>query len=402
VSGVARLEGRLLFSGASGGELAPGRLEFESGRITRLERVDLDGADKLPVIAPGLVDLHIHGFGGFDPLEDGGLAGMARALAAAGTTAFQPTLFPAEPAALGRDVEACWEAAGALASEGGCARVLGLHLEGPFVNPLAAGALPPVDLAEPSPAALAALLGPATGGGRGIRTMTLAPERAGARELIAELESAGIRASFGHSRATAAEARNALTRRDSVPFGVTHLYNAMTGLHHRDPGLASLALTHDTLVVELIGDLAHVGPEAIDLALRARGPAGLALVSDALAGAGTGCGVFHNRGREHHVHGGAAWYPATAELPERLAGSATGQLEAIRRLVAAGVVSLADALTMATLAPARGLGIEAECGQLRVGARADLIVLEAASLALTCVFVAGEALPVPAREPKGR
>ena len=237
--------------------------------------------------------------------------------------------------------------------------------------------------------ALAALLGPATGAGRGIRTITLAPELPGARDLIRALEAAGIRASFGHSRATAAEARAALVRRDSARFGVTHLFNAMSGLHHRAPGLASLALTDDALAVELIGDLVHVGREAIELALAARGPAGLALVSDALSGAGTGCDVFHSHGREHLVHSGAAWYPATDEGPEQLAGSATSQLEAVQRLVRAGIVDPTGALTMATLAPARALGIETERGSLAPGAHADLLVLDPATLALERVLVAG-------------
>ncbi|MDF1798484.1 MAG: amidohydrolase family protein, partial [Planctomycetota bacterium] len=295
----------------------------------------------------------------------------------------------------------------------GHARVLCLHLEGPFVNPLAAGALPRADLAGPSVAALAALLGPATGDGRGIRTVTVAPELPGSAELVGELTRAGVRASFGHSRATAAEARAVLrggggaSGRPEQPFGVTHLFNAMTGVHHRDPGLASLALTDEALVVELIGDLVHVGPEAIDLALRARGAAGLALVSDALEGAGTGCDVFHSHGRAHLCHSGAAWYPGDrdeavsgpprdgvhAPRSERLAGSATGQLEAVQRLVARGVVSAADALTMATFAPARALGMETELGVLAPRARADVIELDPKSLALRRVLLAGRPLP---------
>jgi N-acetylglucosamine-6-phosphate deacetylase len=341
----------------------------------------------LPILSPGLIDLHIHGFGGFDPLED--LAGMSNALAAVGTTAFQPTLFPGAPESLGKQAAACHATAAAL--DPGGARVLGLHREGPFVNPLAAGALPASDLAEPSTEALRAILGPATGDGRGIRTVTLAPELSGAKDLIAELEIAGVRVSFGHSRATAKEARDALRKpAGSARFGITHLYNAMGGLHHREPGLASLALTEDALVVELIGDLVHVGPDAIDLALRARGPAGIALVSDALEGAGTGCDVFNCHGREHVIRDGAAWYvPAEADAEPRLAGSATGQLEAVQRLVARGVVSIADALTMATLAPARALGMQREIGVLSPGAKADIIALDPVSHALQRVWVDG-------------
>lgn len=391
---MSRRGGLLLLPGSSAGELVPGWIDFEpsTGRITALTPDAAAAIGSPVVIAPGLIDLHVHGYGGAEPLRD--LAGMAAALARAGTTGFQPTLFPAAPAKLGVLAEQVWRAAAHLPAAG--ARVLGLHLEGPFVNPLAAGALPREDLAEPSVAALAAILGPATGDGRGVRTLTLAPELAGAAALIAELERLGVRASFGHSRATAQEARAALhagrPAAGSAPFGVTHLFNAMTGVHHRQPGLASLALTDEALSVELIGDLVHVGPEAIELALAARGPAAIALVSDALVGAGTGCDVFHSHGRAHHIHGGAAWYLAEGDAPERLAGSATGQLDAVRGLVAAGIVALEDALTMASLAPARALGLAGEVGELRVGARADLLLLAGPELALAEVLVGG--LPI--------
>jgi N-acetylglucosamine-6-phosphate deacetylase len=383
------LAGNLLVDGA----LLPGRVEIAGGILRAVELTPgLPSGEiaSLPIVAPGLIDLHIHGFGGCDPLAN--LAGMASALASAGTTAFQPTLFPAAPAKLGAQAATCQ------AQPAAGARVLGTHLEGPFVNPKSAGALPQADLAEPSVQALREILGPATGDGRGIRTITLAPELTGAHDLIAELEVAGVRASFGHSLASAKEARAALRKPTGASrFGVTHLFNAMTGLHHRDPGLASLALTEDALVVELIGDLVHVGPEAIELALRARGPAGIALVSDALEGAGTGCDVFHSHGRAHVVRDGAAWYGTPESKQPQLAGSATSQLEAVQRLSAAGVVSAADALTMATLAPARALGLESEIGVLKPGARADLIVLEAGTLALLRVFTGGIEHPLTAR-----
>ena len=147
-AGQRTLVGRLLLNG----ELVPGRLTVVDGRIGTL---DIEGAaggragdgrtGELPIIAPGLVDLHVHGFGGCDPLGD--LAGMARALARAGTTAFQPTLFPREPVALGRDVEAVWNACQA---RGPGARAIGLHLEGPFLNPQRAGAIPEESIVLPS------------------------------------------------------------------------------------------------------------------------------------------------------------------------------------------------------------------------------------------------------------
>ncbi|MBK7644555.1 MAG: amidohydrolase family protein [Planctomycetes bacterium] len=378
-----QIRGRLL----SDGKLLTGTLSFERGRITALALEGEIGGAELPVVAPGFVDLHIHGFGGFDPLED--LAGMAGALARAGTTCFQPTLFPTRPELLGEQCARLAPRADPSAATPG-ARVAGFHLEGPFVNPAAAGALPIADLAVPSPAALRAILGPATGGGRGVRTMTLAPELPGAAELVGELTRAGVRVSLGHSRATSAQARAAAR---SGACGATHLFNAMSGVHHREMGLAGFALTDAALYAEIIGDLVHVGPEAFELALRARGPGGLCLVSDALRGAGTGCDHFHSHGREHLLRDGAAWYPPTpsAGAPQ-LAGSALSQLEMVRLLTSRGVVGLPEALTMASSTPARALGLEKELGELRVGLRADLLVLTGRELALSQVWVGGERL----------
>lgn len=381
------LHGRLLLAG----RLVPGSLSIEGGRI-RAVREDAERGDStsLPVIAPGLVDLHVHGFGGADPLED--LPGMAAALARAGTTAFQPTLFPAAPAELGRAAARLWSAcqAHALRADGAGARAVGLHLEGPFVNPARAGALPVEALAEPSRQGLREILGPATGDGRGVRTMTLAPELPGAAELVAELARGGVRVSLGHSQATAAQARAAAR---SGAVGATHLFNAMGPMHHREVGLAGFSLSEDALFAELIGDLEHVGPDAVRLALAARGPRGLCLVSDALRGAGTGCEHFHWHGREHQVRHGTAYYPAgEGRAAPQLAGSAMSQLEMVRRLVEHGVLSLEEALTMACETPARALGLEGELGVLAPGARADLIVLEGTELRLATVLVGGESV----------
>ncbi|HED64331.1 MAG TPA: N-acetylglucosamine-6-phosphate deacetylase [Planctomycetes bacterium] len=386
------LHGRMLVDG----ELRVGRITLRAGRIGSVELEDTpphpELAEDLPILAPGLIDLHVHGFRGADPVRD--LPGMARALAAEGTTAFLPTLFPDDPARLGETAEEVWgearrircsPAAGLFVDlpEGETLRTndatlatpLGLHLEGPFVNPLSAGSLPPERLVEPSPAALREILGSATGDGRGIRTMTLAPELPGALELVKELEASGVRVSLGHSRALSDQA---VLAAKAGARGVTHLYNAMSGVHHREMGLAGFALTEDCLVAELIGDLVHVGPEAVDLALRARGPRGLAIVSDALAGAGTGCSTFESHGHTCREHAGAFWFD-DPEAPggRRLAGAAASQLEAVRRLTRAGVLSVAEALTMASETPARALGIEDERGRLAAGLVADVLVLDA-------------------------
>lgn len=366
------------------GELVPGRLRVEGGRLARVERLPAAPAGA-PILAPGLIDLHVHGYAGRDPEED--LAGLARALAAAGTTAFLPTLFPDAPAPLGRRAEHVW---GRRAELAGGARVLGLHLEGPFVNPARAGALPAERLHAPSPAALRELLGGSTAEARGIRQMTVAPELPGASQLIEELARLGVRISLGHS---AASAREAALAAEHGARGATHLFNAMNGIHHREASLASFALAQDALVAEIIGDLVHVGPEAFRIALRARGPLGLALVSDALKGADAPGSEFESHGRRCRVRGGAIWIvPDDPAAPARLTGAEACQLEAVRRLVRANVVGIAPALTMASESPARALGLEGELGRLVPGAWADVIELDPRTLELRGVWIAGQAL----------
>ncbi|MBL4771184.1 MAG: amidohydrolase family protein, partial [Planctomycetes bacterium] len=336
-------EGRLLIEG----RLRRGRIRFDHEGIQEvlLDEVQ-DGDATGPVIAPGFIDLHVHGFGGTDPLDN--LPAMALALARVGTTSFLPTLFPADPETLGLQVQAL-DGVRAVLRKGEGARVLGTHLEGPFVNPLAAGALPETDLAMPSIEALAKILGPSSGDGRGVGTITLAPELPGALELIQECKRLGIRTSLGHSMANGKEV---VAGFEAGATGVTHLFNAMTGLHHRDPGMVGEALTRGGMFAEIIGDLVHVKEHAVQIALAARGPQNLCLVSDALQGAGTGCEVFHSHGRQHIVKDGAAYYPAEGPDGEpQLAGSASSQLQMVRNLTGRGVVSLEEALTMASEAP---------------------------------------------------
>ncbi len=381
------LRGRLLI----GGRLVSGVLRWSGERIASID-IGSEPAvhSELPIIAPGFVDLHIHGFAGHDPIDH--LPQMAAALSRVGTTAFQPTMFPAAPALLGKICEDVWREA-ERCNRGGAStpvsHVVGLHLEGPFVNPQRAGALPKEDLAEPSLAALRDIVGPATAGGRGIRTLTIAPELPGSAALIVELVRLGVRVSLGHSAATAEDARTAV-RAGAV--GATHLFNAMSGIHHRDVGLAGYALSSSALHAELIGDLVHVGADAIRLALAARGPKGLCLISDALQGAGSGCDVFHSHGRAHERRGGAWYYPPNAGADARLAGSAMSQLEMVQGLVRNGVVSVEEALMMAAETPARALGLERELGLLAPGARADVVVLDARTMELKSVVVGGRAV----------
>ncbi len=366
------------------GRFRPAKITSANGLVDEI--VDAEAKSDAPWIVPGFIDLHVHGYGGSGPIS--GLQKMSLALARAGTTAFQPTLFPRDPRGLGHD------AFSTAANIPNCtgARALGIHLEGPFVNPLAAGALPKEDLAVPSVKSLPNILGPPSGDGRKVTTVTLAPELPGSADLIAELVRCGIRVSLGHSCANADEASAAIK---AGAVGATHLFNAMTPVHHRDLGLSGVAMMERAVFAEIIGDLVHVGPRAFELALRVHGPESLCLVSDALVGAGTGCDVFHSHGREHRIVGGTAYYPAGGERSEdQLAGSASSQLDMVRGLTRAGVVSLEEAITMAALAPARALGIEGDSGHLAKGARADWLVLRRGDLQLLDVVVGGESIPL--------
>ena len=295
------------------------------------------------VVAPGLVDLHVHAAGGAGAQgRDGDLAGMARALAAAGTTSFLATAYAAPLPELADLVGGPRPTAGA--------RCLGVHLEGPWVSPAAAGALPPAAL-RPADAAEALALVEAGD----VRVVTVAPELPGALDLVAALAARGVHVSLGHSRASYDEAVAAVA---AGARGVTHCFNAMSQLTGREPGLVGAALRLPSLVVEVIADGVHVHPEAVLALVAARGPGGVALVSDCVDGcAPTGLE------RDGDV----------LRLPDgTLAGSALCLADAVRHVVEWGV-PLADALAMATTTPAGVLGRDVA---LRPGADADLVVLD--------------------------
>ena len=313
------------------------------------ERVELDGA----FVAPGLVDLQVNG-GGDVLLEDEptaeGVAAIAAAHRALGTTALLPTLISPSNAAI-----AAAAAAVGAARAAGVPGVLGLHVEGPFLNPLHPGAHPPERL-RPLTAGDAGLLA-----GLGVPTLvTLAPEVV-APELLARLAAAGLHLAAGHSAADAA----ALDR--AVGHGlrlVTHLFNAMSGFRAREPGLIGAALADDRVACGLIADGRHVAEAALRVALRAKPPGKLFLVSDAMPPVG---------GRTATFRLGAAEVAAHDALRARPVGSASPLAGGVRTLAALGV-PVPEALRMASTVPADVLGLGGEVGRLRRGRRADVVV----------------------------
>jgi N-acetylglucosamine-6-phosphate deacetylase len=319
------------------------------------ERVDLGGL----AIAPGFLDLHYHGalVHGAPEGVAAALRETARELLGSGVTGFLPTTvaWPAPEllARVGALAEACASASG----DGAAA--LGLHLEGPWISAQAAGAQPGAGIRPFEPAEGARVLERAHGT---LRMVTFAPELAGAGALQAELARRGIVAALGHSQADPGQVEAAVAR---GARHVTHLWNAMSGLHHRAPGLAGAALADDRLSCDLICDGVHVHPAAVRIAARAKRDR-LLLISDRVsAGAGFGAGALIDDGTALRLADG------------RLAGSRLTLDRALHNAVSFGAMTRLEAAAAVTLRPARLLGIERERGTLRPGARADLALLDA-------------------------
>ena len=369
----------LLANGRIAARLAPGERAPESAR-----RISLPGL----ALAPGFLDVHYHGALIFVPphAARGALASAGRELLATGVTGFLATTVTWPAPELGEYVEAWAAAASHLASAPDSASVLGIHLEGPWIRPEAAGAQPRSGI-RPYRTDDAALLDRASGLAR---LVTLAPEAEGADALLAELARRGIAASLGHTLASAEQCESAVA---AGARHATHLFNAMGAFHQRAPGLIGAALANDALSCDIICDGVHVHPSAVCAAARAKREK-LALITDnvavpradqnANALPSFGAGAVHDDGVALRLADGT------------LAGSRLTLDRAIANAEAFGAMSRLDAVRAVTLTPARLLGIERERGTLRAGARADFTLLGANGavaetwLAGDCVFRRGE------------
>jgi N-acetylglucosamine-6-phosphate deacetylase len=247
-------------------------------------------------------------------------------------------------------------------SDGVHARPLGLHFEGPYLNPERSGAHAVAHLRAPDRDAIAGWSSDA-----GVALVTLAPELPGADAMLRDLVDRGVVVSMGHSSATVAEATRAV---DAGVRWITHLFNAMAPLHHRDPGLIGVALTDERLHVGLIGDGLHVDPMVVGIAARALGDR-LTLVTDAVAAMGMPPGRWA-LGDVDSVAG-----PDGVRLADgTLAGSLLSLDDAVANLMAFAGASLDDAIAAASLAPARLLGLDGERGAIVPGAVGDLVLLD--------------------------
>ncbi|MFL5685075.1 MAG: N-acetylglucosamine-6-phosphate deacetylase [Chloroflexota bacterium] len=342
--------------------VAPGRLTIDDGLIASVD-VDVAGVPPdAPYIAPGLVDVHVHGWGGHDAMGDAAaLDGMARALLRRGVTSFLPTAVtaPLDDLAVFADRVRSWMPG----APGDGAEPLGFNLEGPFLAHARRGAHDETQLRAPAdvpPRTIEAL-------SDGLRLLTVAPELAGATDLIGALTRAGVAVSLGHSAALVEEARQAFA---AGATSTTHLFNAMSGFEHRSPGLAVAALLDDAAYVELIADGIHVHPALWELITRLKPTDRLLLVSDAVPLAGTGDG----RGRIGSLPVDVEGWRCTVVGTDTLAGSVIALDTAVRNVVKAGI-PLPAAVAAASRNPLALLGIT-DRGRIALGQRADLIELE--------------------------
>ncbi|MBO0725068.1 MAG: N-acetylglucosamine-6-phosphate deacetylase [Blastocatellia bacterium] len=316
------------------------------------------------VVMPGFIDTHFHGSGGDDVMANGveGIRRISRALLKFGTTGYLATTIAARHEELMRSVE---DTTAAEEDDPFAAEILGLHIEGPYINHKFKGAQPEWGIRDPNFDECSQLLGAAAGR---IKIMTVAPELPGALELIRTLARAGVAPSLGHSEA---DYDTALAAIEAGATRATHLFNAMSGVHHRKPGLAVAALNEPGLCAEMICDGVHVNPRMAAMAWKMKGRDGMALITDATAAQGVGDGVFTLGDFQIQVRGPLC----TLMDGVTIAGSVLTMNRAAANAIAFTGMNLIDAAHTAALAPAEVCGVADRKGSIEVGKDADLAIL---------------------------
>lgn len=348
-----------------------GYLTISNGRITSMGSgsPESSGAHVVDVgdsrVIPGLIDLHLHGFLGYDMggSSSDDMRKVAKALAEAGTTAFQPTCSTASRERFNRFLDVT---KGLVDAPVYGARVIGAHLEGPFLNVARKGAMAAELIIPPDLALMQEWMERSDGT---ITQVTIAPETLGAHDVIRYLASLRVTVSAGHTDATYEEMLEA------VHAGVNlacHTFNAMSPLNHRAPGVPGAVLTDKGITCELIGDCLHVHPAVMRMVIELKGPDRVAVISDSTRYAGLSPGVYNDRGREVTVEPSGL-----ARLSDgTICGSSVTMVKCLRNLVEIVGVSLEDALQMTAATPARVAGVDDCKGSLSVGKDADIVILD--------------------------
>jgi len=320
------------------------------------------------ILAPGFVEMHIHGGAGHDVMnaDPSDLAAVERLLFKHGVTGYFPTTVTAPLdqtwSALDRLANAIERAAADNSSRGERAQPLGIHLEGPFISHVRRGVHPPENIMLPTLSAFDRFWEAARGQ---IRVMTIAPELEGAREVIAEAARRGVCVSLGHSDADLSSARAAVA---AGARHATHGFNAMRPLDHREPGIVGEMLTDSRLSADIIADGIHLDPAIVELFLKAKGVDAAVLITDAISATGMPDGRYRLGSFEVEVKNGRCLAGG------KLAGSVLTMDRAVRNVMQFAHWNLQHAVRLATLNPARVTGL-ANRGKLEAGAEADFVVL---------------------------
>jgi len=340
-------------------------------KIEKISRCGVKGAEEIAlpndaIVLPGFVDEHIHGAGGSDGMdgtvED--IAIIAKTIAAEGTTSFLVTTMTQSPENITKAMQAVKAYREANSEEG--ARVVGVHLEGPFIAAAHKGAQPLEYVKTPD---IEVFDGYNAASGNSIRIVTLAPEVEGAEAFIRHLTEKGIVSSIGHTGAKYPDIEKAVSCGAS---NVTHTYNAQSALHHREIGTVGSAMLLDDLNCELIADTIHVSVPAMRLLVKNKPLDKLTLITDAMRAKGIPDGVSELGGQVVYVKNGEA------RLEDgTLAGSVLRMNRAVQNMVEKVGVPFTQAVDYATINPAKTLKIDSEAGSIEVGKRADFTVLNA-------------------------
>lgn len=315
-------------------------------------------------VSPGFVDLHVHGGAGFDVMDasERAITKLSEHLVVGGVTSFLPTTCSSPPQdllAVARAVKA------SVGRSGKGAEILGLHLEGPYLNSKRRGAHSAAYIRPPSIDEFSEVQSEADGG---VRIITLAPEAEGAMELAEEFSSSGGILSAGHTDATYEEMEIAV---EAGFRHVTHLFNAMRPFHHRDPGVVGAALADERITVDIIADGQHLHPAALRLVAMTKGAGKTALVSDSIKPAGLPDGEYRLGDQIVRLKDARCTLGSGV-----LAGSTIRLCDAVRNMVKLARVPLADAVEMASSTPASIIGASDRKGCLKPGMDADLTVLD--------------------------
>jgi len=355
--------------------------------VSSTESVDLAGG----YLAPGMIDIHIHGSAGVDVLaaDRDGLTKLSEFLLAEGVTSYFATLVPADNRGYRtaiREIDSYIES-----QDQRGARILGIHFEGPFVSHNRCGALKREHFRTYDGDARSLKLFTGQPGKKEssfARVITLAPEVEGGLELVRDLTSNGVRVFIGH---TQADPETLDLAAEAGARHITHFFNALDQLHHRKPGAVAWGLVRGDVTLDCIADFQHVHPLVLKLIYQAKGADRVALISDAILPTGQGDGEFTVWGEKIAVRNGLTSLVA-GPAAGTIAGSVITMRQAVKNIVSLGI-PISDAVRMATLVPAQAAGVEGERGSIQEGKRADLIAFDH-DLNVKIAIAGGEPLSV--------